>query len=183
MSATATPIKLDLGCGQNKREGFFGVDIANTDDSDLVCDLAQFPWPFDDDSVEEACCSHYVEHTYPVGGPHDGLIAFMNEVWRICIHGAKVNIVHPYALSSRAFQDPTHTRFIPEATWFYFSADWRKTNGLDHYPITADFAIDGISNGWHDLWLSRADAARTWAAGHYWNVVSDLSVDLRAIKE
>jgi predicted SAM-dependent methyltransferase len=180
---TITPTKLDLACGQRKREGFYGVDVAATDDADLVHDLSVFPWPFDDDSVEEVFSSHYVEHTYPVGGPNDGLIAFMNEVWRICKHEARVEIVHPYALSTRAFQDPTHTRFIPETTWNYFTREWMVANGLDHYPITADFEVRGISNGFHSEWNLRSEPARTWAAAHYWNVVSDLVVDLRAIKE
>lgn len=182
-TTTETPTRLDLACGQNKREGFFGVDIAGTDAADLVHDLTSYPWPFADGSVEEIFSSHYVEHTYPVGGPRDGLIAFMDEVWRICAPGAKVQIVHPYALSTRAFQDPTHTRFIPETTWHYFSLEWRQAQGLDHYPITANFQVAGISNGFHPEWNLRAEPARTWAAAHYWNVVSDLIVDLRAIKE
>jgi predicted SAM-dependent methyltransferase len=179
---TEAPTRLDLACGQRKREGYFGVDLAPTDDADLVHDLMSFPWPFDDDSVEEAYSSHYVEHTYPVGGPNDGLIAFMNELHRICRPDAKVQIIHPYALSTRAFQDPTHTRFIPETTWYYFSLEWRTEQGLDHYPITANFEVTGISNGFHPEWTLRSDAARSWAAQHYWNVVTDLIVDLRAVK-
>lgn len=178
---TTTPTKLDLACGQNKQEGFYGVDIAG--DADLIHDLTVMPWPFPDNSVEEIFVSHYVEHTYPLGGPRDGLIAFMDEVWRICQHGAKVQIIHPYALSTRAFQDPTHTRFIPEVTWWYFNAEWREQQNLDHYPIAANFAVDGVSNGFHPEWNLRSETSRTWAAAHYWNVVTDLQVDLTAIKE
>lgn len=180
---TEAPTKLDLACGQNKREGFFGVDIADTEATDLVHDLSVFPWPFEDGSVEEIVTSHYVEHTYPVGTAQDGLIAFMNECWRISAPGAKMEIIHPYALSTRAFQDPTHTRFIPEVTWWYFNLGWRKEQGLDHYPITANFEVRGISNGFHPEWNLRSEVSRTWAAQHYWNVVTDLVVDLRAIKE
>jgi predicted SAM-dependent methyltransferase len=183
VTTTETPTRLDLACGQHKREGFFGVDIIETDDADLVHDLASFPWPFDDDSVEEVFSSHYVEHTYPVGTNRDGLIAFMNEVWRVCKADAKVQIVHPYALSSRAFQDPTHTRFIPETTWSYFNQEWLRSQGLDHYPITANFEVAGISNGFFPEWALKSEPARTWAAAHYWNVVTDLVVDLRVIKE
>jgi predicted SAM-dependent methyltransferase len=182
-TATETPTKLDLACGQKCREGFYGVDIAAGEGVDLVCDLASFPWPFQDSSVEEAHCSHYVEHTLPVGGPRDGLIAFMNELWRVLKPGGKVQIIHPYALTSRAFQDPTHTRFIPEATWWYFSQEWLRGQGLDHYPITADFELAGISNGFTEEWQLRSDAARGWAARHYWNVITDLVVDLKALKE
>jgi hypothetical protein len=56
-------VKLDIACGQAKKEGFIGVDIARLPGVDIVHDLEQFPWPFDDNSIEEARCSHYVEHT------------------------------------------------------------------------------------------------------------------------
>lgn len=181
-ASTETPTKLDLGCGQRKHEGYFGVDICAVDGVNLVHDLSVFPWPFETGSVEAVFTSHYVEHTYPVGGRSDGLIAFMDEVWRVCQHDARVEIIHPYALSTRAFQDPTHTRFIPETTWHYFSKQWLASQGLDHYPIQANFKVAGIANGFHQEWATRADTARTWAAQHYWNVVTDLIVDLRAIK-
>lgn len=180
--ATDAPTKIDLACGQSKREGFFGVDIASTDDADLVHDLSVFPWPIGDDTAEEVVSSHYVEHTYPVGGPHDGLIAFMDEVYRICADGAKVEIIHPYALSSRAFQDPTHTRFIPEATWWYFNAEWRESQKLDHYPIKSNFAVENIGSGFTPGWELRSHDAQMFATTHYWNIITDLAVTLKAIK-
>ena len=71
-------MKLDIACGQNKRQGFKGVDIAPGEGVDFVWDLEKFPWePFKDSSVTEAHVSHYMEHT-------KDLIKFMNEVWRIC---------------------------------------------------------------------------------------------------
>jgi predicted SAM-dependent methyltransferase len=178
----APPTKLDLACGQHKQEGFFGVDIANVEGVDLVYNLTTYPWPFADNTVEEVFCSHYVEHTYPVGTAQDGLIAFMNEVWRICTPDAMVKIIHPYLKSIRAFQDPTHTRFIPEATWHYFSQDWLISQGLDHYPITANFEVTNIASGVAAPWNLRSQEAQQFAADHYWNVVTDLIVSLRAIK-
>lgn len=177
-----TPTKIDLACGQSKREGFFGVDIADVEGVDLACDLSKFPWPFEDDSVDEIFASHYVEHTYPVGGPHDGLIAFMNECWRICKEDAKLELIHPYAQSKRAFQDPTHTRYINEITWWYFNLEWREMQKLDHYPITANFAVEGMSNGWYPGWELRSEAARNLHADQSWNIISDLVVNLKAIK-
>lgn len=176
-------LKLDLGCGQNKREGFHGVDIAQTDGVDTVCDLFQDRWPFDDDTVDEAFSSHVVEHAYPVGGPRDGLIHFMNELHRVCRHDATVEIVHPYGLSKRAFQDPTHCRYLNEHTWPYFSLEARRQMKVDHYPITADFELTGLANGWFPGYELRNDAVRTEHAQHYWDVVTDLAVTLRAIKE
>ena len=186
MTAIDNKLKLDLGCGRNRQEGFHGVDVSPDSDADSIVNLFEFPWPWEDSSVDEVFSSHFVEHL-PVAchgcGQPDGLISFMEEVHRICKPGAAVKIIHPYALSTRAFQDPTHTRFIPETTWHYFSAQGRADMKLEHYPISCDFELLGISNGFYPEWQLRAEVARTWAAQHYWNVVSDLIVDLRVVKE
>ena len=46
-------IKLDLGCGNNRQQGFIGVDIAKLPNVDQVVDLEKFPWPWKDESVED----------------------------------------------------------------------------------------------------------------------------------
>ena len=173
------PIKLDIACGQSKNEGCVGIDIADVEGVDIVHDLREFPWPIEDGAVEDAVCSHYVEHTYPLGGPDDGLIAFMNELYRVMAPDSVCRIIHPYAHSDRAFQDPTHTRFIPDATWFYFDREWREAQKLDHYPITCDFQRIGCIADWNGDWSLRSSWAQNFALLHYWNVVNDLIVDLK----
>lgn len=169
-------MKLDLACGQNKRPGFKGVDIVPGDGVDFAWDLEKFPWaPFKDHSCDEINVSHYAEHT-------SDLMKFMNEVWRICKHDAKVTIVGPYYTSVRAWGDPTHKRALNEMTWLYYNKEWRMTNKLDHYPITADFAIDKIYTFFNPPWDKKTDEAKQFAQQHYWNVVSDIVVELRAIK-
>lgn len=164
------PLRLDIACGQNKTQGFFGVDIAPGEGVDLVYDLENFPWPFEDSSVDEVVCSHYVEHT-------KDLMKFMNELYRIMKPGAKAMIYAPYYNSMRSWQDPTHTRAISEATFLYFNKDWRVANRLDHYPIVADF---DFSYGYSITadWANRAEEARSFAIRHYTNVVNDIQVML-----
>lgn len=183
---TGTKIKLDIACGQSKQEGFHGVDIAATEDADTVHDLRRYPWPFADDSVEEAFCSHYVEHIpFDVirnGQATDGLCAFMNECFRVMEDGAQIRIVHPYLKNNRAFQDPTHRRFIPEETWHYFNREWREANKLDHYPIDCHFEVTGMHMIFQPPWNLRAPDAQQFALASYWNVAADLVVDLTARK-
>ena len=169
-------MKLDIACGQNKRPGFKGVDIAPGPGVDFVWDLEKYPWePFKDDSIEEVYVSHYAEHT-------KDLIKFMDEIWRICIPDAKVTIIGPYYTSIRAWQDPTHTRVLSEATWLYFNKDWRVANKLDHYPIKSNFEIKNIMVFFNPPWDKKSEEARQFAAQHYWNVISDILVELRVIK-
>ncbi len=169
-------MKLDIACGQNKQPGFKGVDIAPGPGVDFVWDLEKYPWePFEDESVEEIYVSHYAEH---VGD----LNKFMNEVWRICTPDAKVTIVGPYYTSIRAWQDPTHVRVLSEATWAYYDAEWRKANKLDHYPIKANFKGEKLMVFFNPPWDKKTEEARQFAQQHYWNVISDIYVELRAIK-
>jgi len=169
-------MKLDIACGQNKQPGFKGVDISPGPGVDFVWDLEKYPWePFKDDSVEEVYVSHYAEHT-------KDLMKFMDEIWRICIPDAKVTIIGPYYTSIRAWQDPTHTRALSEATWIYFNKDWRVANKLDHYPIKSNFEIKNIMVFFNPPWDKKSEEARQFAAQHYWNVISDILVELRVIK-
>lgn len=52
-------MRLNLGCGNKKIEGFTGVDIK---DADIVADIRNLP--FDDESVEEIMAIHVCEHFY-----------------------------------------------------------------------------------------------------------------------
>jgi SAM-dependent methyltransferase len=125
-------LKLDLACGQNRVEGYFGCDIAAGEKVDAVIDLEQYPWPIESSSAEDIVCNHYIEHV-------TDLMQFMNEVYRILKPGGKVKFVAPYYTSMRCWQDPTHKRAISEATFLYYNKEWRTNNKLDHYPIDCDF--------------------------------------------
>lgn len=165
------PFRLDIACGDNKTSGFFGVDIAKTKDVDVVYDLEKFPWPFPDNSVDEVVCNHYIEHT-------KDLIAFMNELYRVMAPGATAIIRAPYYNSMRAWQDPTHTRAISEATFLYYNKSWREANKLDHYPIKCDFDFSYGYDFTPD-WAMRSEESKAFAIRHYTNVVTDIQVVLR----
>lgn len=161
-------MKLDIAAGQNKREGFTGIDIMPG--SDIVADLSVFPWPIEDGIVEEAHCSHFIEHTVD-------LLKFFDELYRIMKVGAQISIIAPYYSSIRCWQDPTHTRAISENTFLYANKGWREQNKLDHYPVKADF---DFSYGYalDQAWQLRSAEATAFAIKHYINVVSDIHVTM-----
>jgi SAM-dependent methyltransferase len=163
------PFRLDVACGSNKMPGFFGVDIGGKD-VDVTWDLEKFPWPFPDNSVDEIVCNHYIEHT-------KDLIAFMNELYRIMVPGGSALIRAPYYNSMRAWQDPTHTRAISEATFLYYNKDWREANKLDHYPIKCDFDYSYGYDFTPD-WAMRSEESKAFAVRHYTNVVMDIQAVL-----
>lgn len=164
-------IKLNIACGQQRQEGFIGIDKVKTEATDIVWDLEDFPWqPIPDNCIDEALISHYVEHT-------KDLIKFMDELYRIIKVGAKCTVIAPFYNSMRAWQDPTHLRAISEATFLYYNKVWREQNKLDHYPIKSDFDFQYGYLLTPD-WASREESARNFAIRHYTNVVNDIQVTL-----
>lgn len=117
-------MKLDLGAGKNKKEGFEGVDSIAFDGVDHVVDLTVTPWPFEDNSVDEVHCSHFVEHL--TGRER---VSFVNELYRILKPGAKATIIVPHWASCRAYGDMTHQWPPVSEFWFYYlKKEWRSVN-------------------------------------------------------
>jgi SAM-dependent methyltransferase len=135
-------VKLDLGCGPNKKEGYTGVDSMKFDNVDIVHDLTVTPWPFDDDSVDEIHASHFVEH---LTAPQR--IAFVNECYRILKVGGKCAIITPHWASTRAYGDLTHQWPPVCEMWYYYLAkEWRKVNAPHNVDYQCDFdAVWGYS--------------------------------------
>jgi hypothetical protein len=172
--ADAPPaLRLNLGCGQVKMDGYTGVDRSSDCGADVVHDLTSMPWPFESDSVEEARASHFLEHLTGVQR-----MAFMDELWRVLKPQGAATIITPYWASARAIQDPTHQwPPIAESSYLYFNKQWREGNGLAHYPIRCDF---DFTYGYQieQPWAVRSAEARDFAVRHYQHVVTDLQVVL-----
>lgn len=124
-------LKLDFGCGPNPKEGFEGVDILPFDGKvKHVVDLSKTPWPWEDNSIDEAHASHFVEHLTA-----SQRVGFANELFRILKPGASCQMVVPHWASCRAYGDPTHQWPPVSEFWFYYlSQEWRDGNAphTDH---------------------------------------------------
>lgn len=178
-------LRLDLGAGQSPAEGFEGVDL--WPGSKHVVNLFQFPWPFDDNSVEEIHCSHFIEHipmemTQHNGRQKDLFFAFFDECYRILVPGGKMHVICPNARNNRAFQDPTHRRFIVAETFGYLWAEWRKANRLDHYGVECDFATNCNPIVPSELTVLHPEAqARRF--NESWNTILDWDARLTSLKK
>ncbi len=115
-------MKLDIGCGPNKKEGFVGVDQYPFPGVDHVVKVGSERLPFDDGVVEEVHASHFVEHLTATERCH-----LMNELHRVMAPGAKMTMIVPHWGSNRAYGDPTHQWPPIGEMWFnYLKRDWRK---------------------------------------------------------
>jgi hypothetical protein len=162
-------MKLDIGAGQNKKEGFKGMDLWKG--SDIVHDLTVFPWPIKSGSVEEAHCSHVFEH---IPGKLRGL--FMDEVYRILKPGAKITVIVPAYNNARSVQDFTH-EWPPLAppSFFYFQKPFREGNKLTHgfYDLKCDFDLI-VSGTIGEPWTQKSMETQMYNGTHLWNVTQDI---------
>ena len=188
-------LRLDLACGQRARDGYEGVDLYAPNAQHKV-DLWKFPWPWADGSVEAINCTHFIEHIPArevesgdlVKGAdakrwlgQDMLFAFFDEAWRILKPDGQMNIVCPSVRSERAFQDPTHRRFIAQATFFYLSKVWREMNKLDHYNVRCNFSGD-VNFSFPVELQGRHQEVQNDLFARAWNVILDWMVVLKAVK-
>jgi hypothetical protein len=125
-------MKLNLGCGQHHMEGYVNTDREPAVEPDVVMDLEEFPWPFEDDSVEEIIANHVLEH---VGRDPGVFIGIMQELYRVCRGGASIRIAVPHPRHDNFIDDPTHVRPITPMTLQLFSRrhnlEWKKSGGAN----------------------------------------------------
>ncbi len=127
-------IKVDIGCGARKPEGFIGVDIYPWPGVDIVADLTKV-FPFPDNTVDEIRAYDCLEHL-------PNIIHSMNEIWRICKPGATVDILVPSTDGRGAFQDPTHVSFWNINSFMYYSIEFPQYLQLcQSYGFQGAFSI------------------------------------------
>jgi hypothetical protein len=179
----ADPVRLDFGCGPNKRPGFLGVDATPFPHVDFVVDLTKTPWPWADNSVAEAHASHFVEHLTAMQR-----VAFFNELYRVLVPNGSCQIITPHWASCRAYGDPTHQwPPVSEFLWYYLSRDWRAGNaphtdaqylpgGFDcHFEVTWGYTMRA------DLQIRNAEFQQFAMANHK-EAITDMVATLKALK-
>jgi len=176
-----TELKLDLGCGKNKRgPEWTGVDSLKFDGVDVVCDLTKknkkgefLSWPWEDNIVDEIHASHFVEHLDAEERVH-----FVNELYRILKPGAKASIIVPHWNSCRAYGDLTHKWPPVSEFWFYYlSAEWRSINAPHNVDYKCNFqATWGYSM--NQALLTRNQEYQNYALSNYKEAAQDIIATL-----
>ena len=106
-------MKLNLGCGNDKREGYINIDSSGDVNPDKVWDLKKTPLPFKKDSADEILANHVLEHI-------NNFVPLINDMHRICRKNAIIKIRTPFYSAWGQFNDPTHVRFFSPFTFSYF---------------------------------------------------------------
>ena len=106
-------LKLNLGSGGRPRKGYVNVDLAPMPGVDLVHNLDEFPWPWEDGSVDHIEMHQVLEHL----ADHNRA---MREIHRILKPGGTASISVPHFTWEYAFHDPTHKSFWGYQTFRYY---------------------------------------------------------------
>ena len=97
---------LDIGCGMDKTENVIGMDISDTSGAEVIHDMNNYPYPFENESFDEIIC---YDTFILVKNP----IKFLREVYRILKPESKFILKNPYFKSRTAYLDPLdNKRFI-----------------------------------------------------------------------
>jgi len=107
-------LRLNLGCGLRRRDGFFGIDHVQLPDTDILADLNEPLSRLPDGSVAEIYTRHTLEHVRE-------LLPLMAEIHRVCRPDARIEIVVPHFSNPYFYSDPTHVRHFGLYTFFYFA--------------------------------------------------------------
>lgn len=168
-------MKIDLGCGIRKREGFIGVDSMNFPGVDVLMDAFEYLATLKDESVDEINMEHFVEH-------FDGAdrVKLFNECFRVLSPSGKINVTCPSWSHERAYGDPTH-KWPPVSQWtfIYLNKEWRDINA-PHCGYTCDFNYSLVGS-WDptDAYIQfRSNEVKQDLMAHNINITADIIATL-----
>ena len=107
-----TQNKLNLGCGEFKKDGYLNVDFVAGAGPDLCHNLNDLPYPFADNQFVQIEADHLLEH---LNDP----FAVMTELYRIAADGARIIIRVPHF--SRGFTHAQHNHGFDVSFPLYFN--------------------------------------------------------------
>jgi len=135
-------VKLNLGCGQNKKKGFINIDKYSECKPDKIMDLEKFPWDFESNSVDEILLNHVLEH---LGSDTEVFFSVIQEIYRVCKNKSIVQINVPHPRHNNFINDPTHVRIITPEIISLFSKKnclhWKKINAANS-PLALYLNVD-----------------------------------------
>lgn len=116
VSPTVVPDTLNLGCGRKPDPGAVNLDLTPDTNPDVVHDLNIRPWPFPDNRFAAIRMMDVIEHL-------DDVVGVMEEIHRVCRHGATVTITTPHFSCVNSFTDPTHRHHLGLYSFDYFTGE------------------------------------------------------------
>lgn len=119
-------MKLNIGSGNRKLNGYINLDKSKNANPDVICDLELGKLPYDDESISEIVATHILEHV-------QNIIPLMNECYRVLKKDGCMRIIVPQ--NEGTWADPTHVRAFSKLSFRYYC----NYGFEDIYGITCKF--------------------------------------------
>jgi len=126
--------KLNAGCGRDIKKGWVNLDREKHEGVDIVHDLDNFPYPFEDSTFDEIWADQIMEHL-------DNPEKFVRELWRIAKPKAKVIIGTVHFSSPTVWGDITHKRPYQSDTFNAFNIKYKKSKCLSLINDSKEFFV------------------------------------------
>ena len=186
-------MKLNIGSGFRKMDGYINVDNFEECKPDVLMNLEETPWTFERNSVSEITAIHVLEH---LGEQRDVFFNIIKEIYRVLKNDGIIKISVPFYMHPTFYTDPTHVRSFTSGTFKMLSKkvnqDWMDRNvnaTMLAFMLDVDFDLINVSYKYDPVWdnklknneISQEEIIQ--AAQEKWGVVQELNVILRACKE
>lgn len=131
-------MKLNLGCGNLKKEGWVNIDISETCDPDVVADITD-GLDYNDNSIDEVHAGCVLEQIE--GNAY--FIKVLNDIWRVLKPDGVFTGYVPSTDPNVLHLDPVDTRFFQEESFDYLAYDkhsWQefgKNYGFKPWRLTS----------------------------------------------
>lgn len=126
------PVKINLGAGTDNDPSWINVDMIKLEGIDVVHNLINFPYPFEDGEADEIKAVDVIEHLPPYIGEAHGVVKFLEECHRILKPGGTLFIQTPGWKADFLWIDPTHVRGFDIQSMDFFDP-------TKHYGQTTGF--------------------------------------------
>lgn len=160
--------KLNMGCGFNKLDGYWNVDVEPKCNPDEVLDLEVTPWPYEDNFFEMMHASNILEH---LGRDPRTFTNIMKEMYRVSADACEWIIQIPHHRCDLFWDDYTHVRVLTPKTFQMFDQEFNfqtiekklseSTFGIYH---NMDLEITDVQYNITGYWREQLQAGMIGAA-------------------
>lgn len=181
-------MKLNLGSGEVRIDGFLNCDYDSLTKPDYVFDMERDRFPFEDNSVDVIVASHVLEHL------GEGYFHCLQEMYRVCRHGAVIHVNVPYHRNDQFFDDPTHRRAVTVEGLRLFSRKYNQacreqgayaSKLAERYNV--DFEIVQFDykpmNEYREAFEGQPKNEVERYINEHWNILVEVIIKLVVIKE
>jgi len=181
-------LKINIGSGYNSPEGFVSIDYDNNSNPDHCLNIETDRLPFDDNTVELVLAHHILEHL------GEGYFHSLQELYRVCKHGAIIDIRVPHPRHDAFLADPTHRRPITPLGLQLFSKkfnEYCKKNSMASSTLGDYFGVDFDLVEWQYVPEEKYKEAFADKSNEYIeeyinernNIIKEFHIKLTVIKE